>query len=203
VIHIGQANATVDKPLEHLMACHRRIEERLVTLERAADHLRADRCTALEAIRKSILFLESSGVLHTMDEEESLFPRMRPRLTPAELHYLNSLEEQHRAAESVFTELNEVAEELAVAGNDATSLESHYKELAARLSALYRPHIQSEEEILTRLARRTLTDDQLEAIAEEMKERREQRQHPPTLTVQNADSSDAAAGDNRSEATPS
>lgn len=202
MIHIGQASATIDTPVEHLMACHRRIEDRLATLERAGDHLREDKPAALEAIRKSILFLDSSGVLHTMDEEESLFPRVRPHLTPEELHYLDGLEEQHRAAESVFTELKRVTEELAAAADNSISLESRYKELAARLSALYRPHIQSEDEILTRLARRTLTDDQLKAIAEEMKERREQRQHPPTLAVQEADLSAAAAADNHNEATP-
>ena len=31
--------ATLDRPLEHLVACHRRIEERLRTLERVGDHL--------------------------------------------------------------------------------------------------------------------------------------------------------------------
>ena len=68
MINIGQANAAIDTPVEHLMACHRRIEDRLATLERAADHLRGDK---------------------PVDEEESLFPRVRPHLTPEELHYLN------------------------------------------------------------------------------------------------------------------
>jgi hemerythrin-like domain-containing protein len=167
-------------------------KDRLATLERAADHLRADRPAALEAIRKSILFLDSSGVLHTMDEEESMFPRLRPHLTPEELHYLDGLEEQHRAAESVFTELKDVAEELAVAADNSMSLESRYRELAARLSALYRPHIQSEDEILIRLARRTLTADQLKAITKEMKGRRERLTHPPTLAASDAGASDAA-----------
>jgi hemerythrin-like domain-containing protein len=141
-------------------------------------------------------------VLHTRDEEASLFPRVRPHLTPEELHYLDGLEEQHRTAESVFTELKRVTEELAVAADNFIFLESRYKELAARLSALYRPHIQSEDEILTRLARRTLTDDQLKAIAEEMKERREQRQHPPTLAVPEAASSNGSSANKHNEATP-
>ena len=69
MIRIGQPSATIDTPLEHLMACHRRIEERLTTLERAGERLREDRPAALEAILRSILFLDSSGVLHTRDEE--------------------------------------------------------------------------------------------------------------------------------------
>ena len=178
MIQIGQASATIDTPVEHLMACHRRIEDRLTTLARAGDHLRDDRPAALEAIRRSILFLDSSGVLHTKDEEESLFPKLRPHLSPEELQFLDRLEEQHRAAESVFTELKDVAEELAIAADNFVSVDRRYKKLAARLSALYRPHIQSEDEILTTLVRRTLTDDELRVIAEEMKARREQRKHP-------------------------
>jgi hemerythrin-like domain-containing protein len=72
---------------------------------------------------------------------------------------------------------------LAVAADNSTSLESRYRELAARLSALYRPHIQSEDEILVRLARRILTADQLKAITKEMQGRRERRAHPPTLAA--------------------
>lgn len=192
MINIGQTNATIDTPVEHLIACHRRIEDRLATLERAADHLRGDKPAALEAIRKSILFLDSSGVLHTIDEEESLFPRLRPHLAPEELLYLDGLEEQHRAAESVFTELKDVVEELTVAADNSISLESHYRKLAAWLSSLYRPHIQSEDEILTRLARRTLTADQLKAITKEMKGRRERRTHPATLAASDEGASDAA-----------
>ena len=170
MIQIGQPLATIDSPVEHLMACHRRIEERLATLQRAGDSLGADQPAALEAIRKSILFLDSSGALHTRDEEESLFPRLRPRLTPEESQFLDELESQHQAAESVFAELKQVASQLAAAHSPA--LESRYQHLAARLSALYLPHIQSEDKLLTPLARRTLTKDQLSAISDEMKARR-------------------------------
>lgn len=173
MIKIGQANATIDTPIEHLMACHRRIEDRLSTLERAGNHLVKDPQAALEAIRKSITFLDSSGALHTEDEEASVFPRLRPRLSPEEQHYLDSLEEQHREAESVFLELKEIAAEMAASPDRARALESGFRELAARLSAVYRPHIQSEDEILTQMARRTLDEAQLEAITAEMRARRE------------------------------
>lgn len=39
MIQIGASAATVDSPIEHLMACHRRIEQRLDTLVNAACHL--------------------------------------------------------------------------------------------------------------------------------------------------------------------
>lgn len=173
MIKIGQANATIETPVEHLMACHRRIEDRLSTLERAGDHLLKDRQAALDAIRKSISFLDSSGALHTEDEEASVFPRLRPHLSPEERHYLDSLEEQHREAESVFWELKEVVAEMAASPDRAGALASGFCELASKLSALYRPHIQSEDEILTQMARRCLDDAQLKAITTEMRARRE------------------------------
>jgi len=47
-----------------------------------------------------------------------------------------------------------------------------YRDCAARLQSLYREHIRSEDEILTRLARRSLNDAELAAISAEMRERR-------------------------------
>jgi hypothetical protein len=70
MITIGVPATTIDTPLEHLSACHRRIEDRLATLGRAADHLGKSPDEALEAIRKSLKFLESNGA-PTMDQEAS------------------------------------------------------------------------------------------------------------------------------------
>ena len=41
--------SSLDRPLDHLMACHRRIEERLEVMERAAAHLGDLRAEALAA----------------------------------------------------------------------------------------------------------------------------------------------------------
>jgi hypothetical protein len=73
MIRIGDSPATIDAPLAHLTACHRRIKDRLATLERAADGWRNAPEMALEAIRNNIRVLESSGQLHTMDEKRACF----------------------------------------------------------------------------------------------------------------------------------
>jgi iron-sulfur cluster repair protein YtfE (RIC family) len=95
MIQIGAPAATLDTPMEHLMACHRRIEQRLETLVAAADHLTGNRQAALDAIEKSITFLDANGNMHTRDEELSLFPRLRPKLSAEEREYIDSLERQH------------------------------------------------------------------------------------------------------------
>jgi hemerythrin-like domain-containing protein len=178
VIQIGQTSATIDTPIEHLMACHRRIEDRLETLERAAAHLTDDRAAAVDAIRKSIAFLDSSGVLHTRDEEESVFPRLRPRLTEVQLQYLATLEEQHRAVEEVYGELKLASAAMSVSDPIPDGLRATYTRLVARMAKMYRLHIESEDELLMRLARNSLDADQLKAISQEMAGRRKQTAAP-------------------------
>jgi hypothetical protein len=60
MIQIGASAATIDSPIEHLVACHRRIEQRLDTLINAAGHVDDDRAGALAGIAKSLHFLDTS-----------------------------------------------------------------------------------------------------------------------------------------------
>src|SRR5579883_1576389 len=109
MIKIGQKPATIDRPIEHLTACHRRIEDRLATLERAGELLESPdetaKAEAMQAITSAIRFLDSSGVMHTVDEESSLFPRLLPRLDSGERDYVESLERQHREVDQAYAEL--------------------------------------------------------------------------------------------------
>ena len=165
---IGDKVSTLDQPVEHLVACHRRIEERLETLLRAGASLETEREAALAAIAKSLEFLDSNGAWHTEDEEESFSPRLRRSLNPADLHYLHELEMQHDGAEAVLEELRSSVAAM-VAGQGTVN---HYRQLAARLREIYRAHIASEEEILFPLARQKFNRDDLDLIAVEMKARR-------------------------------
>jgi hemerythrin-like domain-containing protein len=167
MIQIGATAATINEPIEHLMACHRRIEQRLETLVRAADHLAANRDQALAAISASLQFLDSSGVLHTRDEEDSLFPRLRPRLSAGELAFVDSLEAQHAEADSIYGELKTLA------GQPAGQFDvDRYRACAERLRSIYRDHISAEDENLTKIARRLLSDQELLQISQEMRARR-------------------------------
>lgn len=180
MIRIGEATTTIDTPLEHLTACHRRIEDGLATLERAADHWRDEPEAAWEAIRKSILFLDSSGALHTMDEEVSLFPRLRSHLNCEEAAHLDRLEQQHDEIESVLAELKDVVSQIAASPQLIIPLETRYKELVTRLGGLFRTHIQFEDEVLMRLARRILDPGELESISQEMRTRRQKALRDPS-----------------------
>lgn len=165
---------TLDKPLEHLVACHRRIEDRLSTLERIGENLKTRRAEALEALDACFHFFETNGEWHTADEEQSVFPRMRAALSPEELAYLDTLEGQHDEAEADFAKLKSIAARLNEAADPDESLVEDYRQTVSRLAQLYRGHIASEDKTLTEMGARVLTPADLAAISTEMKRRRGQ-----------------------------
>lgn len=155
---------TLSRPLEHLKACHRRIEERLDTLERIAAHIGTNRDEAVEALGRVFAFLDSSGVLHTADEEESIFPRLTPRLERAEMSFVAGLEHDHTTAHHLYSELRELAAE--------QDFGPAFQGLIERLVAHYRKHIAKEDEVLDSLCREKLTPPELAEISVEMMARR-------------------------------
>lgn len=172
MIQIGAPSATLDAPVDHLMACHRRIEQRLDTLVNAADHLISDRQSALDAVRKSLLFLDSNGAMHTADEEEGLFPLLRPKLSSEEFAYLETLERQHDEAERVYDELRSLVSQISSQPVTSRELVEEYLKCAKRLRTIYCDHIASEDKVLTVIARRVLSDADLEQLSEGMRRRR-------------------------------
>ncbi len=160
----ADARSTIDYPLDHLVACHGRIVERLSILERAASQLEAQPEAARQAIDSVFRYFETSGAKHTADEEESVFPRLLVRLTPAEQAYLGQLEAQHREADELYAALQQVPEP---GGN----LDG-WRAAIARVCALYRDHIASENDRLIAAGRRLLPEPELESISAEMRARR-------------------------------
>lgn len=163
--------ATRDRPVEHLMACHRRIEERLATLERAIPHLESQPKEALQAIGNAVSFLESNGAWHTQDEEESFFPRLAGLLRTGEVETLATLERQHKEAEALFGMLRACVQQLSATPMPASGRTAEYRLLVRDLCQLYRQHIATEDACFRDWAGR-LPEDNLRQMAAEMKQRR-------------------------------
>lgn len=168
----GSEAATLDRPLDHLSACHRRIEQRLDTLERAIPLLWERREEALQAIRNAFSFLDGNGVLHTEDEETSLFPRLTGKLLPEQSALVAALQADHQRAHSLYLELHAVVGQIEKAPVLDKALEASYAEIVGRFCALYRRHIQQEDSQLMDICRAALSDEQLAHISAEMKARR-------------------------------
>ena len=155
---------TLSNPVEHLMACHRRIEERLETLERVAALGSANPQQAKEALAGALRFMDTSGVLHTADEEESFFPRLMAKLERGERSFIAGLEHDHTEAHRLYTELRQLSVD--------PVFDARFAGVVERLVALYRAHIAKEDEILTSMARERLSAEELAAVSAEMKARR-------------------------------
>jgi hemerythrin-like domain-containing protein len=160
--------ATLEQPLEHLIACHARIEERLRMLEKIAAHLDSRREEALSLLDRVFQFFDTNGEWHTQDEEESLFPRLAARASEEERGYLEDLAAQHDEAGHVYAALKSAAARL----KDGAHGGAQFTRLVERLCALYRPHIASENRALTELGSRLLSAADLAEVASEMKRRR-------------------------------
>lgn len=145
---------TLDAPIEHLLACHRRIEQKLDTLLRALDKPGDE---ADGAIARVIHFFDTNGLLHTQDEEESIFPRLARRVSASETALLDALHADHELVEALYAR---------VAGGDRTP--DTVKQLVDR----YHAHIAREDSELVAVMRRHLDDADLRAISQEMKQRR-------------------------------
>lgn len=181
----SSSTATIDPtpfhdPLQHLIACHDRIEERLQTLERLLLHLRSDsedkRREAREALDNSLEFLERMGALHTEDEEESLFPRLLVKeCADMELfkELAEMLENQHRDKEGVLENLLAAVKTLPPSpGLPSESQANQVSVLIEHLASLYRPHIMVENQRLFPLSAEYLKEAELEEIRQEMRHRR-------------------------------
>lgn len=156
---------TLSHPLEHLVACHRRIEQRLEVLVKAGEAFEKDQAAAREAIESACAFMERSGVQHTEDEERSLFPRLAAHLEAGDAEFVGGLEADHRVADAAYVRLQR-----AIAGLPESLTE--YLESARELREIYLRHIALEDDKLIALGRRILSPGELYAISREMRARR-------------------------------
>ncbi len=160
-----------EDPLEHLFACHRRVEQRLETLARAGERFSGERGEALRAIDGCLEFFATNGVRHTADEEESLFPRLLSHLSPNDKAVIEGLEEDHVTAGYLHAELNELAAALHRSPSGEAPIAA-FRECVRVLTVLYGRHIAIEDTQVAALARQHLTAADRTAVSEEMKQRR-------------------------------
>lgn len=167
----NEESSTLDRPLDHLQACHRRIEDRLETLARAGRHLGDRRDEAIEAIENSLAFFDVNVARHNADEEESFFPRLRERIPASELDLLGRLEQDHIVAAGLLQTLSGILDSVRDGEVDG-AMQAKFLDTVEQLTSLFRGHIAAEDEKLIALASRALPEDTLREIATEMKARR-------------------------------
>ncbi len=155
---------------EILSTCHEHIGERLGALEEVGRALRDApelEQQHLATLGEVLAFLDTAIPIHSADEEQSLFPRLRALPTFAgavgdtpmdcmEAEHIEHGDEKARLKAAIVT-------------RDAGAVGRH----AIALANAYRSHIAKEEEVLYPMARQLLTDPAAIAdMTEEMRARR-------------------------------
>lgn len=148
-----------ENPLGMLTACHRRLEDRLDAFDHALAELPSER--AREAIARLQHYLAGAGILHTADEEVSLFPRL-----PDQAAAIATLEREHEGLERTWRAL--LPRLLALPGADRDALETAGHAFVAD----YRTHLKHEEQGIFAAAAK-LDADTLAQIGREMAKRRD------------------------------
>ena len=180
LLTIGQPHVPdFSDPLGLMRHCHRKIEGFLKGLADAGEILRGERggdpAGALHLIDSAREHFAVRGPKHTEDEEVSLFPRLREHgggEAEDALSALSELEAEHRAAEVVHAEFDELVVGLPRDGSAGPQTMDRFAELVASLGDLYRPHISIEDEIIFPAAARLIPPHVLAEIGREMRGRR-------------------------------
>lgn len=165
-------------PLASLVAYHNDVRAHLARLEVLARGSESrDRDEWLEAIaalaRSALDLVNDEGRLHGLDEDLSLFPRIRAALAPADAAVADAVARaarEHAELEPFWPPLERWLDSLTVP-DGVVSLPA-LRDARRRVEERYTPHLALEEAIIYPAAARVLDAPTLAHIAQEMRERR-------------------------------
>jgi hemerythrin-like domain-containing protein len=173
-------NSDERDPFARMEQTHRRLEERLEMLARAAEDLRAGIgvSSAIADLEEVAHYLGRGAVRHVEDEENTLFPRLREHVSAGAkeeleliMRALESEHAEHRALENSVRSLIGGWENKKPVPEEVSELQK----FAGKLRAVYATHIAREEKELFPLARKILSPEEVERMGEEMMARRPDR----------------------------
>lgn len=175
-VQIGASVRDFSDPTGLMSDCHRRVEMFLGALSKIGGlddrPLTQDEHTDLD---KALRYFREAAPKHTADEEESLFPRLR-RIPDTEvksaLDALARLEEDHRWAAPLHAQVEQIGQQWLVGGRLSAEQKDTFRAAVAKLTSMYRAHIEVEERLVFPLAARVLSKEEKSAMAREMTGRR-------------------------------
>jgi len=176
-IQIGaRPDHTFSNPIGLLTDCHRRLKKFLmmmITIMRQTHGAPLGKGQQI-ALELALQYFREAAPKHALDEEASLFPRMRPlcRTLDSSIKSLNHLEKEHEIADETHRAVEQLSKKWLLEGQlcfeDACAL----SDALGRLSILYKQHIDVEERKIFPLASRILSAAAVKEIGREMAMRR-------------------------------
>lgn len=167
-------DAGFDQPVAMLRDCHRRILRFAGLLGQVARDaqgysLSKEQQSAVEA---ALRYFGTSGPLHNADEECSLFPRLRGRVSATVTATIARLEAEHREAEGLQRRIGQLFQHwIAEFGLDRSE-EQELGEATERLESFYDEHIRIEEATVFAAAETILNREEQAEIGREFSGRR-------------------------------
>lgn len=164
-------------PLGLLSDCHRRIERFLNCLIVISEQAKGDKFNDLQRqeFEVALRYFREAAPKHTLDEEESLFPRLRACQnyeSQAVFALLDNLHLDHTEAEKQHRRVDELGSKWLAEGSLPLDDAQNFLELLRALRTTYEKHIAVEDDEVFRLAGRVLHPSELETIGQEMAARR-------------------------------
>lgn len=163
-------------PLGLLSGCHRRIERFLDLLVRVVRQTRGGKLDGehREALGTALGYFKNAAPKHTLDEEESLFPRLRAAGSDASQAFelLDGLHNDHQRAEEMHQEVERLVEGWLAEETLSKEMSERLSGLLDDLEAIYQRHIAIEDQQLFPLASRVLPRTEIDQIGREMAARR-------------------------------
>ena len=174
-VQIGaKPDAGFDDPLAMLYDCHRRVERFLNILASVVRDAESETLTEaqIKSVHAALHYFRESGVKHTRDEEESLFPRILGLIAADVRQSIENLQQEHHDADQLHDRIDYLYE-LWIA---KTTLNPQDKlelvQATESLSVLYSKHIAIEESLIFPTAKSILNSDVICAIGHEFAMRR-------------------------------
>lgn len=167
--------AGFEAPFEMLGACHERVERMLALLARLQQHLLAQGCNdaARQAARDVMRYFDLAAPLHHQDEEIHVFPPLLAGPDAALRALVQRLLQDHREMEVAWPLARSVLQAISDSpAADWMPLEPAGTEALNRFAALYVRHLADEDDLAYPAAQAVLTADALQAMSQDMMQRR-------------------------------
>jgi len=175
-VQIGaRPDSGFDDPIGMLKDCHRRIERFLAILCQVARQAqgRALNTDEQKAVEAALRYFDESGPRHNLDEEDSLFPRLRAMKAAEVLEKVKRLETEHGEGGVLHDEAARLYFKWMTAGGLSDGEGTRLLTITEELQRLYREHIQIEENEVFPVASRLFDREAVAAMGSEFRIRRD------------------------------
>ena len=167
--------AGFEAPFEMLATCHDRVERMLTLQKKLQQHLLDKGCDepARQAARDVMRYFDLAAPLHHQDEELHVFPPLLAGPDAGLRALVQRLVQDHRQMETAWVQARRAL--MAIADSPAsgwTPLTPAQTAVLEQFAALYRHHLDDENNVVYPAAESLLPPDAVQAMSEDMMQRR-------------------------------